>query len=237
MDTKLRLTIDKIELLAKQNTEFAEELRKRLNIAPYTHVLDEDRNRIKRIEKYLGLDFYVDTKDSNVDYSFVQSVDVRNKLISDNREMMRFRYGTRYHEIDFDEFCRYAHFQIEMLINYYYDAFCHYDFNSVKSRIAYFNPKYDISKAESLGAISFFIKLYAFGNEHKLKYKHKKVIEHLAKVRNKLSHRPISQDNLDMKKYKQLLLESGIPLNRDGSVGINWFDPNADTDLKTLLSR
>ncbi len=159
MDDKLKSTIDKIEQLAKQNSEFDKELRKRLNIASYTHVIYGDEDRIKRIEKYLGLDYYVDSKDSNVDYSFIQIIDVRNQLISDNREMMRFRYGTRYHEIDFDEFCRYAHFQVEMLLNYYYDMICQYDLNSIKKHIEHYNPGYNIENAKSLGAISFLIKL------------------------------------------------------------------------------
>ena len=70
MDEKLKSTIDKIVQLSKQNPEFDAELRKRLEITSSAKsVYDEER--IVRIEKYLGFDFYVDTKTSNVDYSFI----------------------------------------------------------------------------------------------------------------------------------------------------------------------
>lgn len=85
MDEKLKLTIGKIVQLSKQNPEFDAELRKRLDITSSAKsVYDEER--IARIEKYLGLDFYVDTKASNVDYSFIKLPDVKAQLISDNRE-------------------------------------------------------------------------------------------------------------------------------------------------------
>ena len=59
MDEKLKSTIDKIVQLSKQNPEFDAELRKRLEITSSAKsVYDEER--IVRIEKYLGLDFYVD---------------------------------------------------------------------------------------------------------------------------------------------------------------------------------
>lgn len=58
MDEKLKSTIDKIVQLSKQNPEFDAELRKRLEITSSAKsVYDEER--IVRIEKYLGLDFYV----------------------------------------------------------------------------------------------------------------------------------------------------------------------------------
>lgn len=168
MDEKLKSTIDKIVQLSKQNPEFDAELRKRLDITSSAKsVYDEER--IVRIEKYLGLDFYVDTKTSNVDYSFIKLPDVKAQLISDNREMMRFRYGTRYHEIDFAEFCRYAHFQIEMLLNYYYDIANKSDLNSIKEQIKYYNPTAKgFEDSKSLGAISYNTKLWAFNNEHKI---------------------------------------------------------------------
>ena len=43
-------------------------------------------------------------------------------LVSDFREMMRYRYGTRSHKADFTEFCKYAHFQLEGLVNYFMEA-------------------------------------------------------------------------------------------------------------------
>ncbi len=139
MDEKLFSTLDKIQRLCSQNAEFDKELRKRLGMASSANVLSLDDKRIRKIEKYLGLDYSVDTLKSSIDYSFIEMDDVRNQLISDNREMMRFRYGTRYHEIDFDEFCRYALLQAEMLLNYYYDVVNHSDLGAIISHIKTYN--------------------------------------------------------------------------------------------------
>lgn len=205
MDEKLKSTIDKIVQLSKQNPEFDAELRKRLEITSSAKsVYDEER--IVRIEKYLGLDFYVDTKTSNVDYSFIKLPDVKAQLISDNREMMRFRYGTRYHEIDFAEFCRYAHFQIEMLLNYYYDIANKSDLNSIKEQIKYYNPTaIGVENAKSLGAISYSTKLWAFNNEHKINRNLREICENLRKVRNELSHRSVSEDKICIDSYQKHL--------------------------------
>ena len=108
MDEKLISTLDKILRLCNQNAEFDKELRKRLGLASSANALSLDDERIRKIEKYLGLDYSVDSLKSTIDYSFIQMDDVRNQLISDYREMMRFRYGTRDHQIHFDEFCRAA---------------------------------------------------------------------------------------------------------------------------------
>ena len=236
MDEKLKSTIDKIVQLSKQNLEFDAELRKRLEITSSAKsVYDEER--IARIEKYLGLDFYVDTKTSNVDYSFVKLPDVKAQLISDNREMMRFRYGTRYHEIDFAEFCRYAHFQIEMLLNYYYDIANKSDLNSIKEQIKYYNPRaIGVEKAKSLGAISYSTKLWAFNNEHKINRNLREICENLRKVRNELSHRSVSEDKIRIDLYQKHLKEQGFPLNKKGDVSLNWKDNEADKELKELYN-
>ena len=105
MDEKLQVTIQKIKVLAAQNPEFESEMKKIFGskevCAPANSYNEE---RIKRIEKYLGLDYYVDDMQPVIDYSFVKDVAVRAQLVSDCREMMRFRYGTRFHEILFEEF-------------------------------------------------------------------------------------------------------------------------------------
>ena len=129
MDEKLQTVLNKVVLLCSQNPEFDSILRKRLGInATRTIPIAENNDKINRIEKYLGLDYSVDAQNSVIDYSYIKDEKVKNQLISDNREMMRFRYGTRYHEIDFDEFCRFAHLQAEMLLNYYYYQYYYYHY-------------------------------------------------------------------------------------------------------------
>lgn len=241
MDENLKSTIDKIVQLSKQNQEFDTELRKRLKITSSAKSV-YDVERIANIEKYLGLDFSVDTKTSNVDYSFIKLPDVKAQLISDNREMMRFRYGTRYHEIDFAEFCRFAHFQIEMLLNYYYDIAYKSDLNSIKQDIKDYNPKAkNYENAKSLGAISYLTKLYTFTNKLKaLKnglWIDVNLCKNLSTVRNELSHRSVTEVKISIDSYQKHLKEKGLPLNKKGYVSLNWKEEEADKKLKELYNQ
>lgn len=241
MDENLKSTIDKIVQLSKQNQEFDTELRKRLKITSSAKSV-YDVERIANIEKYLGLDFSVDTKTSNVDYSFIKLPDVKAQLISDNREMMRFRYGTRYHEIDFAEFCRFAHFQIEMLLNYYYDTAYKSDLNSIKQDIKDYNPKAkNYENAKSLGAISYLTKLYTFTNKLKaLKnglWIDVNLCKNLSTVRNELSHRSVTEVKISIDSYQKHLKEKGLPLNKKGYVSLNWKEEEADKKLKELYNQ
>lgn len=212
----MKSTIERIVLLSKQNPEFATELRKRLGIPSPIDAISHDNQKIEHIEKYLGLDFYMDTSNSNIDYSFVHIPDIKAMLISDNREMMRFRCGTRYHKTDFREFCRYAHFQIEMLLNYYYDVINKSELDAIKAHIKRCNPKGEgLEKAKSLEEISYSVKLWAFHNEHKINLT---LWNNIRKVRNELSHRSVTDDKLSIAKYQKQLKERGIALNQKGKI-------------------
>ena len=217
MDEKLKTTINKIVQLSKQNPEFDTELRKSLGIgASANSVLSSDK-RIEHIEKYLGLDYYVDNQKSIIDYSFIQEPEVRAQLISDNREMMRFRYGTRYHAISFDEFCRYAHLQAEMLLNYFYDL-KNDNIKSVIAHIKKFNPTANLDTAKSLGSISYNSKLWAFKTEFNIDFKVYTILDYLRKVRNDSSHRSSEKEEKSIHDYRKQLVNMGMPLKQDGEV-------------------
>ena len=217
MDEKLKTTINKIVQLSKQNPEFDTELRKSLGIGASANSALSSDKRIEHIEKYLGLDYYVDNQKSIIDYSFIQEPEVRAQLISDNREMMRFRYGTRYHAISFDEFCRYAHLQAEMLLNYFYD----YKNDNIKSVIAHikkFNPTANLDTAKSLGSISYNSKLWAFKTEFNIDFKVYTILDYLRKVRNDSSHRSSEKEEKSIHDYRKQLVNMGMPLKQDGEV-------------------
>lgn len=219
MDEKLISTLDKILRLCNQNAEFDKELRKRLGLASSANALSLDDEPIRKIEKYLGLDYSVDSLKSTIDYSFIQMDDVRNQLISDYREMMRFRYGTRYHEIDFDEFCRYALLQAEMLLNYYYDVVNHSDLGAIISHIKTYNTSAKISDdVKTLSSISFNVKLWAFKTEHKMEYSLSTMLDNIRMVRNELSHRSTIKAHFDIEAYQTELRGFGIPLYANGFV-------------------
>ena len=232
MEDKMKSTLDKIIRLARQNPEFDAELRKALMITAPSNQTKVDDSRLKHIEKYLGLDYYVDSQNSSVDYSYVDMAEVRAQLISDNREMMRFRYGTRYHEIDFHEFCRYAQLQTEMLLNYYYDQKNDSVLADIRTHIKTFNPTASgLDSAKSLAAIPYNVKLWAFQNE----YKNGKFIElwnNVREVRNGLSHRSPEGFSVQIEEYQKMLISLGISLNKDGSV--NWHKVSANEQVKDL---
>lgn len=232
MDDKLSMTIDKIVRLCKQNAEFDKELRKRLKIASSANAVCSDNGQISNIEKYLGLDYYVDGQPSGVDYSFVNNPGVRAQLVSDNREMMRFRYGTRYHKIDFYEFCRYAHLQVEMLLNYYYDVANKSDMEAIKQHIWKFNSNaMGVGAADTISGIPFNAKLWAFKSQYNVDFE---LYDNLRKVRNNLSHRSSSQDEAKFYRYQKMLADLGFHFRKNGDAALNWKDKDADKDLKNV---
>lgn len=235
MDKKLKNTIDKIVQLSRENIEFGAELRRRLGIANLAESVSSAH--IEHIEKYLGLDYSVDKRDSIIDYSYITISDVRDQLISDNREMMRYRYGTRYHMIDFKEFCRYAHLQAEMLLNYYYQTLNKSDLDAIKKHIKYYNKNaLGLEKATSLGSISYSAKMWAFNEEHKDKFDFS-LFENIRKVRNELSHRVIEEDQLKVEEYQVFLKQIGVPVKPNGDLDIRWHDENADVELKAIYNK
>lgn len=216
MDEKIVSTINKIKLLAEQNPEFNQAMQKLFGNAMSNTSHSNYNERIANIEKYLGLDYYTDSMSSVIDYSYIEETDVRTQLISDNREMLRFRYGTRFHEILFEEFCRYAQLQAEMLINYFY---YHKDF-TISDAVAHIkkhntSAKFD-TEPKSLAAISFSTKLWAFCNEYKLT-KAKDTFGFVREVRNHQSHRSPSEQDFSYFDYQKKLIDLGIKLKSDGS--------------------
>lgn len=231
MDEKLKVTIQKIRQLAAQNPEFESEMKKIFGSKEVCGV-DNSQNeaRIRSIEKYLGLDYYVDDMQSIIDYSFVKDDIVRAQLISDCREMMRFRYGTRYHEILFEEFCRYAQLQAEMLLNYFYDKNNDNDLEQIKNHIIKYNPTANLTEYKKLSAISFNIKLWSFTTEFKLSIY--TTFSNVREVRNGQSHRSIEED-FDFKKYQKKLMDLNIPLVKSGY--INFAELSKNIVLKNIF--
>lgn len=223
MDEKYKEILNKVVQLSKQNSEFDNELRKALGMgssAKFVLSSDSSDKKIDKIEKYLGLDFYVDNQKSIIDYSFIHEPEVRLQLISDNREMMRFRYGTRYHAICFDEFCRYAHLQAEMLLNYFYDK-KNKNIKEIIEHIKKYNPSAILDKVKSLGSISYNIKLWAFKAEFSLDSKTDEILDYLRRIRNDSSHRSPEKEEKSIHDYRKQLEKMGMPLKNNGEV--NYF--------------
>lgn len=219
MDDNVRSVLHKVIQLSEQNEEFDKELRRALNIVPSAKLSSSDsEKRILNIEKYLGLDYLLDSQTSIIDYSFVSDINVRMHLISDNREMQRFRFGTRYHKIDFEECCRYSMLQGEMLLNYYYYNKGE-NISEIVDYIKRFNSRVTISeKIVSLTEISFNVKMWAFKNEVDFDRSIGILWDYIRKVRNSISHRSIEKEEFQIKKYRERLLSMKMPLAENGLV-------------------
>jgi len=225
MDEKLVATVHKIKLLAEQNEEFCHEMQKLFGNAVSASVVNSDDRRISHIEKYLGLDYYVDSMKSTIDYTFISESAVRDKLISDNREMMRFRYGTRSHKVDFEEFCRYAQLQAEMLLNYFYSQKDR-TIQNIISHLKQYNTKANIpDSTANLSSISFGVKLWAYDSEFKLNIRD--TFDYIRDVRNSQSHRSPQKDEFSIEDYQKKLLAWKIVLKSDGS--FDWYQTKQDT--------
>ena len=226
MDEKLKVVIDKIVQLSKQNPEFEDELKKSLGITTFSNNVRTSDKRIENIEKYLGLDYYVDTQPSRIDYSFIQETVIRERLDSDNREMMRFRYGTRYHAVSykFDEYCRFAHMQAEMLLNYFYNK-KNKSIECVIEHIKRFYPEAILKdNIKSLTDISYYSKYRAFNAEFNLNYNTSIILDNLRKIRNESSHRTPENEEKSLYEYKKKLVNMGLPIRPDGLVDIHKLE-------------
>lgn len=203
---KYKNLFDKIDQLTKNDPEFRKELWKRYGEGDVVE-------KIKNIEKYLGLDFSLDKIDSIIDYSYIEDEYVRCQLISDNREMLRFRYGTRNHKIDFLEFCRYAHMQAEMLVNYYFDKEYNGDIEKIVECLKKNNPKARFSGYETkVSSISYITKCIAIKNIFSFDWLKGIDLDNLAAARNIQSHRSTDTFQIDLS-YREKIKSSNLPLN------------------------
>lgn len=148
-------------------------------IAQLREVLDAKAPKIDAIEKYLGLDYSIDSEIPNIDYSFVTDRCVRNQLEADYREMLRYRYGLRAHRIDIMEFCRYVQLQAEMILNYYYTNRFD-DEEEIILHISQYITWIEIKE------ISYYVLLVGFCKEHNLDWK---MLDGVREIRNIQSHR------------------------------------------------
>lgn len=217
---QLTALLDFIDKLSKEpgNEWFVEELQKRYGkeTAP---IAVSDSPKIDKIEHYLALDYELDKAEPSIDYSFISDLSVRDRLDCDYREMMRYRYGVRSHQIDFDEYCRYANMQIEMLINFFY--LTKYEtLSKIKEHLMMYqdldNFRTSISNAKTFGNISLMVKTFAFTNEFNLKSLSFQ-LAHLRDVRNHMSHRGGSA-GIDCAAYRKQLIAEGYNLNSYGEI-------------------
>lgn len=194
-----------------ENRWFVEELREMLPNRP-----TQPSEDYSKIERYLGLDFHIDTSKVQLDYSGIQNEYVRNCFEADCREMLRYRFGLRGHKVEFGEFCRFAQIQAERLLNLYYESLG--DLAEIKDHIVRFNPSARLNPAQTLESINYAVKLWAYCGEFKLKPVFD-VLDKVRKVRNIQSHGAAAEtEEALFEKHYSMLLRNGYPLMADCKV-------------------
>lgn len=197
-----------------ENSWFVDEL---YSILPSK--MDETKSLVK-IEKYLGLDYNIDKIVPLIDFSFVKDDYTRECFNADYREMLRCRFGSRGHKIDFPEYCRFTLIIAERALNIFYSKGS--DIESIKTRLKAFNPSAKIDNVSSLKEIPLSVMLWSFCNEFKLKAI-KQTLDSVREVRNMKSHGHISteDDETWFQNIYQQFKKCGFPLRYDGT--IDWF--------------
>jgi hypothetical protein len=185
-----------IRAMVMQDKEFKKEL-----LEPMASF---NPDALSRIEKYLSLDYRIDSMEMP-DYSLIKDKEIQDRLTSDFREMMRYRFGTRNHKIDFPEFCRYAALQIEMMVNYYYDKRFGSDIVQITSAVvegnvsevdgkSYYTPSPYLAVVSDIPLKS---KVNALQKQFGWQYNKTVVYTRTIEVRNRQSHRSLLK-NVDL---------------------------------------
>lgn len=119
MDEKLKSTVEKIKLLAQQNSEFAKEMQTlfgRSEKSVDLPILSSVSSDVSAIRSALEI-----RATESLKYSFVKVPRLRDQLIIDNLRMENAALNLQERESDrFYIFCVNAFYQLENIINYYY---------------------------------------------------------------------------------------------------------------------
>lgn len=226
-----------VEEVYKRVPEFAKGVREIVN----GESSPEFRSRkLEKIEKYLSLDYGIDDV-VNPGYSFIEDSQIRDTLNSDYREMLRFRYGTRGHAVNFGEFARHANLQMEMLVNYYYNSMYGTDEKKLLELLKSWAD--DDMKPDFL---SLRAKINGLKHEFNWTIKDIRIYLYIIDVRNQESHRSpgsLAAEIAKLEKEEAFLKEKNSPqdIKKKEKVIKNlkyfkkWLDPLPFDEVNTAI--
>ena len=171
-----------------------------------------------------------------IDYDDIPDENVQIRLKADCFEMARHRLGraNHKHSPDFLEFCRYAHLQIEELVNYYFQKKYEDNLKEIKKDILKFNSMASgkIENADELCKIGILYKIWALNNKFGLGRESINIMSQLCYLRNDLSHR----SSLSQKEDEQIIEEFE---RKNGSIRDIILSEQIITDkkIKTIFFR
>lgn len=195
MEEKIKATIHKIRLLAEQNSEFSQEMRKlfgKTDSASPVNISPNLSSDITAIRAALEI-----RANASITYAFVKSQRLRDQLIIDNLRMENAALNLQDPEADrFYIFCVNAFYQVENILNYFYHtAFPEIDslLKEIEDATQYEKNDFKFrrtGKEQNVGGIPVAHKLNAFFNDYlpeegALKWS----IGTLRQVRNEGEHR------------------------------------------------
>lgn len=134
-----------------------------------------------------------------IDYSKIMEERVKFQLQRDAIEMGKLRLSFYSKKISFEGFCKYAHFQSEEMINYYFHSISRGDLNVAKEIIKEFNPRFKDemgtakSPYNSISSIPHSIKQFSLIKKLNFDKRHGYTLSNIAKVRNLEIHRDSSR--------------------------------------------
>ena len=230
-----------VEDVYKRVPEFAKGVRKIVNGESSTEVKSQ---KLDKIDKYLSLDYGIDDV-VNPDYSFISDAQIRDTLNSDYREMLRFRYGTREHSVNFGEFARYANLQMEMLVNYYYSKTYGNDPDAILDALKANDPEVEY--------LSLYSKINGLKWEFNWNYYDIMTLLNIIKVRNEESHRSpgtlaVEIENMEKELEAFTLEKSLASVDRDKGNKIKqkigslkkfkkWLDPFPFDEVSAAIKK
>lgn len=134
-----------------------------------------------------------------IDYSKINDRKVKFQLERDAVEMGKSRLSNFSGSISFEKFCKYAHFQSEELVNYYFYRTTGNNAEFVKNKIIQHTSisNDQIEKYKSISSLPYYMKLWALSEIVNLKRNHNFTLSNISKVRNLEIHRN-SNDVIDL---------------------------------------
>lgn len=142
-----------------------------------------------------------------IDYSNITDLSVRQTLIRDCVEMGKCRFGKFGQNISFLDFCKYAFFQIEQLVNYYILQINNKQFTNSINYIKTYNTSARIDGKKSISSITFSDKLFAMYIQLGMNIELKSVLDKISYARNNSLHRS-TESNIDMKLLYSQFIEA-----------------------------
>lgn len=164
------------------NEWFRKELYKKYSFSYDNSVIEE---KINSIEKYLLLD-----SQKSIDYTGIKDTNVQSQLVKDCIEMNRYRIGTVRHSIEFEQYCLFAHFQAEELLNYFFNIRHKQNIDAIIDEILNFNPGAKLKRdIKIVSSVDYKVKLVAYYKMEFLNVDLYSLLWDLSEIRNNLSHR------------------------------------------------